>query len=156
MKKFHFSLAAALKLRESQLQAERTKLQQLFADEQKSKDALQQIAQDRRDAAAFIQNSGAVTATDLRALSTFTMGADSRETHLRTQVTRQAKVIQEQKAKVMQAERKVRLLAKLREKKYEVWTQEVNREIEAAAQESWLSKRHVELARQRETVNHRE
>ncbi len=109
MKKFHFSLAAALKLRESQLQAERTKLQQLFAEEQSSKDALEGIASDRRDAAAFIQDSGAVTATDLRALSTFSMGADTREAHLRGQLLRQAKHIQEQKGRVMQAERKVRL-----------------------------------------------
>ena len=156
MKKFHFSLAAALKLRESQFQAERTKLQQLFAQEQSSKEALQQIAADRRDAAAFIQDSGAVTATDLRALSTFTMGADTREDILRGQLARQAKSIQEQKARVMQAERKVRLLTKLREKKFDAWTQEVNREIELAAQESWLSKRHVETSRQRSDLASRE
>ena len=149
MKKFHFSLAAALKLRESQLQAERTKLQQLFAEEQSSKDALLGIAADRRGAAAFIQDSPSVTATDLRALSTFTMGADAREAALHQKMARQARAIQEQKARVMQAERKVRLLTKLREKKFESWTQEVNREIELAAQESWLSKRHVELTRQR-------
>ncbi len=59
------------------------------------------------------------------------------------------KKIHDQKALVMQAELKVRLLNKLREKKHEAWSQEVNREIEAAAQESWLSKRHVELSRQR-------
>jgi flagellar export protein FliJ len=152
MKKFHFSLAAALKLRDSQLQAERTKLQQLFAEEQGFKDALERIAADRREAAAFIQDSGAVTATDLRALSTFSMGADTREAHLRGQLLRQAKHIQEQKARVMQAERKVRLLTKLREKKLDAWTQELNREIELAAQESWLSKRHVEVSRQRASL----
>lgn len=149
MKKFHFSLAAALKLRESQLQTEKTKLQQLFAEEQALKDAVQSLAADRRDAAAFIQDSPSVTATDLRALSTFTTGADSRDAALREKLVRQAKSIHEQKARVMQAERKVRLLSKLREKKLDVWTQEVNREIEMAAQESWLSKRHVELSRQR-------
>jgi hypothetical protein len=149
MKKFHFTLAAALKLRESQLQAERTKLQQLFAGEQSLKDAVASLAVDRREAADFIQNSASVNATDLRALSTFSLGADARATFLRTEMARQAKSIHEQKARVMQAERKVRLLAKLREKKFEAWTQEVNREIEQAAQESWLSKRHVEISRQR-------
>lgn len=153
MKKFHFSLAAALKLRESQLQAERSKLQQLFAEEQSAKDALLGIAVDRRDAAAFIQDSPAVTATDLRALSTFTMGADARQAMLHDKMARQAKAIREQKARVMQAERKVRLLTKLREKKLEAWNQEANREIELAAQESWLSKRHVELSRERTNVN---
>jgi hypothetical protein len=149
MKKFNFSLAAALKLRESQLQTERTKLQQLFSEEQGLKNAVESLAADRRYAADFIQNSPSVNATDLRALSTFSMGADARATNLREQITRQAKSIQEQKARVMQAERKVRLLAKLREKKLDSWTQEVNREIEMAAQESWLSKRHVDLSRQR-------
>lgn len=149
MKKFQFSLAAALKLRESQLQTERTKLQQLFSEEQALKSAFENLAADRRDAADFIQNSGAVNAVDLRALSTFTVGADARAAYLREQMARQAKVIQEQKARVMQAERKVKLLVKLREKKLETWTQEVNREIEMAAQESWLSKRHVELSRER-------
>ena len=149
MKKFEFRLAAALKLRDKQFQVERSKLQQLFAEEQGFKHALEKLAVDRREAADFIQNSGAVTATDLRALSTFTMGADAREGLLREQLARQAKKIHEQKARVMHAERKVRLLNKLREKKHEAWTQEVNREIEQAAQESWLSKRHVELSRQR-------
>lgn len=149
MKKFHFTLAAALKLRENQLEAERTKLQQLFAEEQGSKAALESIAADRRSAAAFIQDSPSVTATDLRALSTFTMGADSRTAFLHEKMARQARAIQEQKARVMQAERKVRLLTKLREKKFDAWTQEINREIELAAQESWLSKRHVEVSRQR-------
>lgn len=149
MKKFHFSLAAALKLRESQLQSERTKLQQLFAEEQSLKEALENIAAERKNAAAFIQDSPSVTATDLRALSTFSMGADTRAAFLRDRISRHARAIQEQKARVMQAERKVRLLSKLREKRLETWTQEVNREIEQAAQESWLSKRHVELSRQR-------
>ncbi len=149
MKKFQFSLAAALKLRESQLQVERTKLQQLFAEEQSLKNAVESLAADRRDAAAFIQDSASVTATDLRALSTFSVGADARATFLREQLTRHAESIHEQKARVTQAERKVRLLAKLREKKLDAWTQEVNREIELAAQESWLSKRHVEISRGR-------
>lgn len=149
MKKFHFSLAAALKLRESQLEAERAKLQQLFTGEQGLKDALDSLAVDRRDATAFIQNSAAVDATELRALSTFSLGANARETYLRSEMVRQAKSIAEQKARVMQAERKVRLLNKLREKKLNAWNEEVNREIELAAQESWLSKRHVEISRQR-------
>ncbi len=147
MKKIEFRLSAALKLRENQLKAERTKLQALFAEEQALKHALERLAVDRREAADFIQSSACVTATDLRALSTFTMGADARGGLLRDHLALQAKKIQEQKAHVMQAERKVRLLHKLRDKKFEAWNQEVNREIEVAAQESWLSKRHVELSR---------
>ena len=150
MKKFQFSLAAALKLRESQLQAERTKLQQLLAEEQSLKNAVELLAADRRDAANFIQESAAVDAIDLRALSAFSVGADARAVSLREQIARKTKIIQEQKARVMQAERKVKLLAKLREKKLDAWTQEVNREIEQAAQESWLSKRHMEISRQRQ------
>lgn len=149
MKTFHFSLGAAFKLRESQLQVERTKLQKLFGEEQTIKQAVDTLAADRREAAAFVHGSASVNATDLRALATFSVGADARTVVLREQLRRQARSIQEQKARVVQAERKVKLLTKLREKKLAAWTQEANREIEVAAQESWLSKRHVQLSRER-------
>lgn len=91
MKKFEFRLAAALKLRENQLKAERTQLQQLFAEEQGLKDAIEKLAADRREAADFIQSSASVTATDLRAFSTFSLGADAHGGLLRDHLARQAK-----------------------------------------------------------------
>ena len=148
MKKFQFSLSAALKLRESQLQVERIKLQKLFAEEQSLTNAIDRLVADRRDAASFIYGQASVNAEDLRTLSCFSVGADARAIFLREQLARHAKSIQEQKARLMQAERRVKLLGKLRNRKFEAWTEEANREIEVAAQESWLSKRHSEIVRQ--------
>ena len=147
MKKFQFSLAAALKLRDNQFQVERGKLQQLFGEEQNIKHAVKKLAEDRLEASAFVHGSSSINAADLRALATFSLGADARALRLQEQLTRQAKLIGEQRIRVMQAERKVKLLGKLREKRFALWAQEANREIEVAAQESWLSKRHFETSR---------
>jgi|SRR5579875_1478912 len=138
MKKFQFRLAAAQKVRDMQLQLERSKLHELFARQQQLRNALEALNQERREASALVYEASSVNATDLRALSAFLIGADARVLDLRAQIERQQQVIQQQKKKVLDAERAVKLLSKLREKQYQEWNAEFNREIETIAQESWV------------------
>ncbi len=138
MKKFNFRLASAMKLRDLQLQSERSKLISSLPNSKQLKRSLEALQQERHDASAFVYGAAGVSATDLRALSSFLLGADARAAGLRAQMQRQTKTIQEQKKRVMEAERAVKLLSKLREKKLEEWNLEFNREIETIAQESWV------------------
>lgn len=140
MKKFDFRLADALRLRESQLQIERTKLQLLLSEQQRLERSAEDLVSERRTASELIRQHADFEAVDLRSLSSFFLGADVRAETLRKQKERQTKLIQEQKKRALLADRNVRLLVKLRDKKLAAWVYESDREIEALAQEAWLSR----------------
>lgn len=140
MKAFQFRLEAALRLREMQFQAERAKLQQLLAEEQRLRQSLDALAGERLEASAFIQRLENPANRDFRALSAYLLGAAARASSLREQISRAGALIDQQRKKVRRCERNFRLLAKLREKKLREWTFERDKQIEAAAQEAWLSR----------------
>ncbi len=76
---------------------------------------------------------------DLRALSSYLVGADARAGLLRRQVVRCAGPIQQQRQSVLKAERNLRLLEKLRDNRYSEWKHAFDAEIELTAEESWLA-----------------
>jgi flagellar export protein FliJ len=143
MKSFQFRLASALRLREVQLQAEQSKLHQLIAEQQRLKNSLEALQNERREQLLLLQNAPELGATELRALSSFLVACDTRALNIRDAATRQERLIEEQRRLVLRAERNVKLLDKLRERKLQEWTLETNRQIEAAAQEAWLAAHHA-------------
>jgi flagellar biosynthesis chaperone FliJ len=147
MKSFQFRLASALRLREVQLQAEQSKLHELMAEEQRLQQSLEALQNERRDQLLLLQTAHELEATELRALSSFLVACDGRALGIRDAITRQARLIQEQRQHVLRAERNVRLLDKLRERKLQEWTLEASRQIETAAQEAWLAARHLRASR---------
>jgi flagellar biosynthesis chaperone FliJ len=139
MKAFQFRLEAALRLREMQFQSERTKLQQLLAEEQRLKQSLETVGNERLHASTYVQNLENPANRDFRALSAFLLGSATRANSLREQISKAALVVQEQRHRVRKAERNVRLLTKLREKKLREWVLDHDKKIEAAAQDSWMA-----------------
>lgn len=143
MKAFQFRLEAALRLRQMQFQCERTKLQQLLAEEQRLKQSLDDIGTERLNASKFIQSLENPANRDFRALSAFLLGSATRANNLRDQISKAGSLIHEQRQRVRKAERNVRLLTKLREKKLREWTLEHDKKIEAAAQDSWIATHYI-------------
>ena len=139
MKKFQFRLESALRVRQVQLKAEQGELSRLLAEEQRLQNSLHSIGNERREAIAYIQTTDSVTNTDLRALSGFLLGADNRVAGIRDAIQKNKARIQQQRQRVLAADRKLRLLVKLREKKHGEWVRETDRQLEASAQESWLA-----------------
>jgi hypothetical protein len=139
MKKFEFRLQSAFRWRDMQLQLERAKLQKLLGEEQRLKNDLQSLAEQRHAAVSEIQSAKQLQRVDLRAVSTYLIGADARSHMLRQQIAKAAGPIQQQRQSVLKAERNVRLLEKLRESRYLEWKREFDEEIELTAEESWLS-----------------
>ena len=139
MKKFEFRLQSALRVRHTQLEMQRHKLQALVLQEQQIQHALTTLAEERRDAIAWTQNADVVTSPAVRALSAYMLGSEARGNAYREQLSMQARLIQDQRIKVLEAERNVRLLEKLRDKRFHEWNQELEREIETTAQDAWVA-----------------
>lgn len=139
MKNFQFRLAGALRLRETQAQVEQSRLTQLIAEEQKIKNFLAALEHERRSEVSRLHGASEVAASELRALSSFLVGMEARTLDLQNALAKQARIVQEQRIRLLRAQRNVRLLIKLREKKLREWTAEAEREIENVAQDAWLA-----------------
>lgn len=143
MKRFEFRLDSVLRLRQMQLESEQVKLQQLLAEKQRLNANLEEITKERRDVKASVYNLTNLDNAELRTMSAFLLGMDAQAGTLRARLDGMARPIEEQRQAVAKAERKVRLLEKLRGAKLEEWKRDVDREIETIAQEAWLSARHA-------------
>jgi len=138
MKKFEFRLDSVLRWRDTQLQLERGKLNALLSDEAKLRDSLETLASERRSALQCLAKEQ-LFSLDLRSLSSYLVGAEARATMLQEQIRNRSQSVAEQRDRVVHAERNVKLLLKLREKRQLEWKTGVEREIEANAEESWLA-----------------
>jgi flagellar biosynthesis chaperone FliJ len=138
MKKFEFRLDSVLRWRDMQLQVERGKLSALLAEEAKLKHNLESLSDERRSALQCLANEH-LFSLDLRSLSSYLVGAEARAATLRDQIRSRRQSVVEQQDRVIQAERNVKLLLKLREKRQGEWKTGFEREIETNAQESWLA-----------------
>jgi hypothetical protein len=138
MKKFEFRLDSALRWRDTQLQVERGKLNALLSDEARLKQSLETLGSERRSALDCLAKEQ-VFSLDLRSLSSYLVGAEARAAMLQDQIRKRGQFLAEQRDRVVQAERNVKLLLKLREKRQLEWKAGLEREIEANAEESWLA-----------------
>ncbi len=139
MKKFEFRLASVLRLREAQLEIEKNRLQELFAERQKLQNSLISISEERAASQTWIQNMAEPTSADLRALSAFLLGSKSREATLRHSIQNCNGDIAEQRRRTLAAERNRKLLLNLKARQKAGWQNEFDKELEAVAHEAWQS-----------------
>jgi hypothetical protein len=81
---------------------------------------------------------------DLRNWSSDVLGFYARTIHNKKRLEEAAAAVEDQRKRVAGAQRNVRLLTKLHDRKLEDWKREVDQEIETNAQEAWLSSWHRE------------
>ena len=146
MKRLEFRLDTVLRLRELQLERERAQLLQLTGEQRRLESDLETIRRERQEAKAFLYEQGSLENAELRTMSAFLLGMDARTGVVRGRLEEIARSVEQQRQVALAAERKVRLLEKLRERKREAWKQETNREIETVAQEAWQAGQHVRRA----------
>jgi flagellar export protein FliJ len=139
MKKFEFRLASVLRLRETRLAAEKIKLQELLAERERLQKSLDSYEKEQKEALAWVQNTQDANSADLRALSAFLLGSKARRTTAQQALESCALDIQEQRVRLMQAERNQKLLLKLKDKRLASWQYDADRELELIAQEAWQS-----------------
>jgi hypothetical protein len=138
VKKFEFRLDSALRWRDTQLLVERSKLSALLTEEAKLKDNLETLGTERRAALQCLAKQQ-LFSLDLRSLSSYLVGAEAHATMLQDHIRKRGQLVQEQRERVLQAERNVKLLHKLRQKQQREWKAGLEREIETNAEESWLA-----------------
>ena len=138
MTKFVFRLDTALRVRKLRADAETAKLQELGNQKRRFENWLSDLQKERAEASLFLQGPEGAGAGDFRALSAFTIGLEARAKTLREALARTGLQIEDQKRRVLEAQRDELALQKLRTKRHAEWAVAAEREIDDTAQELWL------------------
>ncbi len=140
MKKFEFRLSRVLEYREEEAGLERTRLGALRSQEktiEDEKNFLQNQLIEARDEAI---GDSALQGSTLQTLAQFKRYVTERTMQLdQTKADLQLK-INEQRLRVLEADRRVNLLLKLKGRKQQAWTHEQDKELEALAADSYTAK----------------
>jgi flagellar export protein FliJ len=137
LKKFEFRLASVLRLRETQLEIEKNRLHDLFAERSRLQKKLISLGEERTASEKWLQSMAEPTSADLRSLSAFLLGSKSREATLQHSIQSCHEDIARQRKRTVVAERNQKLLLNLRAKQKEGWQKEFDKELEEVAQEAW-------------------
>jgi hypothetical protein len=147
MKKFEFRLSRVLDYRLEEAGVERTRLGSLLHQEKEIEDEecfLQGQLTEARDEA---MSDGILSGAILQTLAEFKRYVGDRMINLEIKKTELQSRIREQRLRVLEAERRVNLLLKLKARKLDAWTEAQARELEALAADSFMAK--LALARQK-------
>jgi flagellar export protein FliJ len=139
MQKFRFRLDSVLKLRTMRLNAERDKLGKAVGEVARIERAIETLAEERAAATEFVKQDSATGATELRALSAYLLGYEVRLIQMQQSLEAAQDQLQQQRQKVVAADRDERLLIKLKAKQRAEWQVAADHELEILAQESWNS-----------------
>jgi flagellar FliJ protein len=142
MRRFQFRLQSVLDWRIVQRDLEEAKLQGLFAEIHRIDAAIEALGREEAEAERAVAFSPSVEAQQLTALEEHKRYAAAETVRLRRQRLDCEKRIAVQREKLVKAERDLRLLERLKERRLAEWTFEFNREQEALASELFLGRWH--------------
>jgi flagellar export protein FliJ len=140
MKQFEFRLQRVLELRSQQADNERARLQALSTGRARLTRDRENLIQQRLRAASEVRSSTSISGSDLYALASFDRHVQKRRTVLDKQLAQLEQQITLQTTALREAERKVKLLEKLKQRRLADWTTERDKELEADAAESYLAR----------------
>lgn len=140
MKHFQFQLQRVLELRSQQAEVERARLQSLLNGRTRFLRDRDNLLQQKLRAAADVRSAPSISGSDLCALASFDRYVLKRRMVMDKQLAQLDKQIEIQTAALRESERKVKLLEKLKERRLIDWTAERDKELEAAAAESYLAR----------------
>jgi flagellar export protein FliJ len=140
MKTFTFPLERVRQWREKQVTIEEAGLQQLFSERNLLEERRKLLEQEARESAAAVLRAKAFDALELQAIDAFRRYAVAQRAAIAAAVDQCDQRIAEQRAKLLEAQRRFELLEKLKDRKLKAWTAEFAREIEAQAGELFLAK----------------
>ena len=139
MKKFHFPLDRVMDWRETQARVEESKLEALYAELRAIDAAARGLDQEREAAEEKVAARGA-SGFDLARLGDFRRFSIAERTRLEQRRADCSRRIAAQIEAVAASRRGVRLLERLKQQKLTAWNQELSREIDARADETYLAK----------------
>jgi flagellar export protein FliJ len=133
MKAFEFRLRRVLQLRESQLQHEEQKLEQLVNRGREIEALLAQLETSMQQARAMVCGEPFIYGSALASLDRFHGRVRRDRTDWTTRLAEHRQATERQRAAVVSARAKVRLLEKLREKQKADWQKRSDQELEQLA-----------------------
>lgn len=128
MQNFAFRPARLLRLRETTLKSEQARLAQEQAQAAALRAELEQLQESADRAGNAAKSQQWVNPADLAHMHHFHEGVRKQTVLLNKRIANQDEAVRKQQAAVMDANRAVKLLEKLREKKFSEWKQEAARE----------------------------
>ena len=140
MNRFVFNLGRVLEWYGKQLQLEENRLSDCHAALSKAQRALADVRTARLETERALINSSSIVAAHLRALEQFRRKSLNDEKSLNGECEASQRKLEAQLEIVKLAQRKVRLLEKLRERRLTEHTYAVNRELEQLAADTYLAK----------------
>jgi flagellar protein FliJ len=140
MKAFEFRLQRILEFRLQQAEVERAQLQKLLAYLRQIEDEAQNLQGQIFDARQDAERQPALTGGDFLALAQFEAFVVRRTTFINGQKTQLQPQIERQRAATVEAERNVKLLERLRERKLKEWTAARDKELDELAADSHLAR----------------
>ncbi|MBL8173841.1 MAG: flagellar FliJ family protein [Bryobacterales bacterium] len=141
MKRFQFQLATALDWRKRRMETEQARLDELLALESRLHHALASTAVDRAHSAEDMLHSNSLSASDLAALHAYHQALDRQKRRLEQRLHSTREAIANQRQVLIGAMRDYRLMEKLKDRRFEEWRKQFDREMENEATELYLAKR---------------
>jgi flagellar export protein FliJ len=140
MQAFRFRLEKVLEWYTRQYEQEERRLTVCLAALAEAKVAIAALLAERVSIESDVLSRASIAAQELAALSLYRIGAKKRELELNAVRDRCAADVEAQRIKLQAAERRVRLLEKLRERRVAEYTYAETRELEELAQDAYFSK----------------
>lgn len=141
MTAFRFRLDKVLAWRRSQLEVEEARYRQCLAAIAALDRARAELEASGIQAETQVRKWHPVAGSDLSALDSFRRGIRTRESNIAERRAESVKMAEKQLKTVLEAQRRCRLLDRLRERRREEWTKANDRELEEVATESFLARR---------------
>jgi flagellar biosynthesis chaperone FliJ len=140
MQTFQFRLERVLEWYTRQYELEERRLTVCLAALAEAKVAIAALLADRLSIEREVLSRQWIAAHDLASLSLYRIGAKKRELELNVIRDRCEKDVEAQRIKLQAAERRVRLLEKLRERRVAEYTYAETHELEELAQDAYFAK----------------
>jgi flagellar export protein FliJ len=139
MRRFEFRLESVLGWRGLELGVEKSRIEKLFAERRGLDEQLRAVEDSGREAARLFQ-AKTLGGPDLAAFGRYRHHLERETQTIGARRADCEKRIAAQQRRILEAERKVRLLERLRERRLAEWTHEFNLELDALASETFLAK----------------
>lgn len=139
MQRFHFRLASVLGWRTLQLELEEGKLEALFAERKRREAELTGLGEREREAERVLSLES-IDGQVLAALDAHRAGLRRSAARIQAACAECERHILAQRACVTEAQRKVKLLERLKECRLAEWQVQADRELETLASEMFLAK----------------
>jgi len=138
MQQFQFRLDRVLDWRRKQCEMEESRLAACLALVQAMERKIELLRAERASIDAELIKRTAIPAADFQNLGRYRLRAGQQEAELMEQRRQRLQSAAEQRARVQQAQQRVKLLEKLRDRRLAEYTTAASRELEEAAAEAFL------------------